>query len=616
MRKITLFCAFLLVTAFVQAQLPALERVEPSNWWVGMKNPRLQLLVHGDHIANRKVSLRWPGVHLQQIHSVQNPNYLFLDLSIDAGTKAGVFPIHFTSADGKDISYSYALKTRNHSTGRAQGVTSCDLVYLIMPDRFSNGDPSNDKVPGMRDMSLNRDSMYQRHGGDLQGIIDHLDYLKDLGVTAVWCTPEIVNDMPRASYHGYAVTDHYRIDPRYGTNELYKKFVDSCHAMGLKVIKDVVHNHSGSDHWILLDPPMKDWVHEWPSYTQTTYKDQTVMDPYGAPSDRKKMLDGWFVRSMPDMNESNPYVQHYLTQNHIWWVEYAGIDGLRLDTYPYNDPVYMSQWAKDIQAEFPHLSIFGETLVANTINQAFFTQGNTVHRGLDTHLPGITDVQVKESIYESLNGDFGWSSGVNRLYTTLADDFVYEDATRNLIFLDNHDMSRFFSMVKEDLGKFKSGIALLLTLRGIPQIYYGTEILMKNFSNPDGKVREDFPGGWKGDRANKFIESGRSATENEAFNWIRTLARYRRSNAVLQTGRLMQYVPENGIYVYFRYNAEKTVMVTFNSTKKDAHVRTARFEERMKDLHTAMDVMTGERLPAVDDISVPPGAVRILELHP
>lgn len=616
MRHKLLFLLLTLLTATrLTAQLPSIERIEPMNWWVGMKNPKLQLIVHGNNISQRNAALNYPGVKLIKVNKVENPNYLFLDLEISSTAKPGSFPITFSSKNEKPVSYKYELKARDKSSGRVQGVTSKDVIYLIMPDRFANGDKENDVVKGMQETTLNRDSMYYRHGGDIQGIINNLGYLKDLGITTIWCTPEIENDEPHASYHGYAVTDHYKIDPRYGTNELYKSYVQKCHSMGLKVIKDVVHNHIGSEHWIMKDMPMKDWVHQWPEYTQTTYKDQTIMDPYAAAADKKLMQDGWFDRHMPDLNQNNPYVQNYFTQNHIWWIEYAGIDGLRLDTYPYNDLAYMSDWARKIQAEFPKLSIFGETLVGSVVNQAFFTGGNTISQKINTHLPGVTDVQVKDGIYETLNGTFGWSSGVNRLYSVLANDFVYQDAWRNCIFLDNHDMSRFYSMVGENFDKFKSGMAMLLTTRGIPQIYYGTEVLMKNFSNPDGLVREDFKGGWSEDKVNKFTEKGRTSKENEAFNFVRRLARYRRDNPVLQTGRLMQYVPEKGIYVYFRYNNDKTVMVIVNSNDIEESVSTGRFSERMKGFTKAVNVITDAALSSLDNIQVPGTATLVLELR-
>ncbi|MNL06259.1 Cyclomaltodextrinase [compost metagenome] len=472
-------------------------------------------------------------------------------------------------------------------------------------------------VKGMGETMLNRDSMYYRHGGDLQGLINKLDYLKDLGVTAIWITPEIENDMPEASYHGYAATDHYQIDPRYGTLALYKTFVDKAHEKGLKIVKDIVHNHMGTGHWLYTDMPMKDWVNQWPVYTQTSYRDEPVMDTHASEADKKKMLDGWFVPTMPDFNQRNPFVQNYITQNNIWWIEYAGIDGLRLDTYPYNDPDYMKDWIQKIKAEFPALSVFGETLVNSVAAQAYFTGGNTVNRGFDTELPGITDAVLKNAVYEALNGHTGWTDGIFRLYSTIAQDFLYQDASRNVIFLDNHDMSRLYSMVNESMNKFKSGIALLFTMRGIPQLYYGTEILMKNHYNPPGLVRMDFPGGWLGDKQDKFTAAGRTAQENEAFNFVKTLARYRKESRALQTGRMMQYVPENGMYTYFRYLPEggKQVMVIVNAEDKTKELSTARFVERMANVSTATNVITAQKLDDLKIITVPAKTTLVLELN-
>lgn len=609
---VSLSLMLLAVTAF--AQMPALERVEPMFWWVGMKNPKLQLIVHGNKIAERAVKFTYPGVKLVKVNKVENPNYLFLDLEISLSTHPGAFNILFSKAGVADLQYKYELKTRDHSPNRAQGVTNKDLIYLLMPDRFSNGDPSNDSKPGMLETAVNRDSIYYRHGGDIQGLMNHLDYLKDLGVTTIWMTPEIENDEPRASYHGYAVTNHYLTDPRFGTNELYKAYVEKCHAMGLKVIKDLVHNHAGTEGYTIKDMPMKSWVHQWPKYTKSNFRDAAVEDPHGSAADKKQMLDGWFDRRMADMNESNPYVQNYLTQNHIWWVEYAGVDGFRLDTYPYNDAAYMADWAKKVKAEFPHLSIFGETLVWSVANQAFFTQGNTVNRGFDTHLPGITDSQMKDAIAEALNGKEGWTDGVNRLYAVVAQDFMYQDATRNVVFLDNHDMSRFYSVVNEDFTKFKSGMAMLLTMRGIPQMYYGDEILMRNNSNPDGLVRLDFPGGWPGDKANKFTTGGRTSQENEAFNYVRTLANYRKNTTALQTGKLMQYIPQRGIYVYFRYDTKKTVMIIYNSNETQNELNTPRFSERMTDFTGAINIITHELVDIHNVIKIPAKTTLVLEL--
>jgi glycosidase len=613
--KISFIAFFLCISGSLLAQqIPALERVEPMNWWVGMKNPKLQLIVHGNHIADRSVKLSYTGVKLVKVNKVENPNYLFLDLDISSATRPGTFTIAFKKSGDKDLTYKYELKQRDHSPGRAQGVTNKDLIYLIMPDRFSNGDPTNDSVAGMAQMKVDRSQMYERHGGDIQGVMNHLDYLKDLGITTIWLTPEITNDMPHASYHGYAVTDHYYVDPRFGSNKLYKEFVDKCHSMGLKVIKDLVHNHTGTNDYFIKDMPMKSWVHQWPTYTNSNFRDAAVMDPHGSAIDKKIMLDGWFDHSMADMNENNPYVENYLTQNHIWWVEYSGVDGFRLDTYPYNDADYMADWAKKVRAEFPHLSIYGETLVWSVANQAFFTEGNTVNRGFDTHLPGVTDSQVKDALAEALNGNPGWTDGVNRLYLVLAQDFLYKDATKNVVFLDNHDMNRFYSVVGEDFNKYKAGMALLLTMRGIPQMYYGDEILMSGYSNPDGLVRSDFPGGWAGDKVNKFTSDGRTAKENEAFNYVRTLAHYRNSTTALQTGKMTQYIPQKGIYVYFRYDAAKTVMIAYNSDTAKQTLKTDRFNERTAGFTSAINVESKEVLNSIQSIEIPGKTTLVLEL--
>jgi len=612
--RISIVVSFVFLTGHLFAQIPSLERVEPSFWWVGMKNPKLQLIVHGNNIAARAVKLSYPGVKLVKINKVENPNYLFLDLEISATAKAGTFNIAFTKAGEKELAYKYVLNQRDHSPNRAQGITSKDLIYLLMPDRFSNGDPTNDVVNGMRETGLHRDSMYSRHGGDIQGLMNHLDYLKELGVTTVWMTPEVENDEPHASYHGYAVTDHYKTDPRYGTNALYKAYVEKCHSMGLKVIKDLVHNHAGTEGWTITDIPMKSWVHQWPTYTNSNFRYGAILDANAPAKDRRQMLDGWFDRRMADMNESNPYVQNYLTQNHIWWIEYAGVDGFRLDTYPYNEPAYMADWAKKVKAEYPRFSIFGEVLDKQVATQAYFTQGNTINRGFDTHLPGVTDASLKDAINEALNDKESWDGGVSRLYITLSQDFMYQDPLRNCIFLDNHDMSRFFSVIKEDFNKYKAGMAILLTMRGIPQLYYGDEILMKGESNPDGLVRSDFSGGWPGDKSDKFTAAGRTERENEAFNYVKTLANYRKNTPALQTGKLMQYIPQKGIYVYFRYDAAKTIMIAYNSTDKTETLATGRFNQRTAGFKSGVNIVSGEALPSIENLTIPGKTTLVIEL--
>jgi glycosidase len=604
----------LLITSSAVAQMPALERIEPANWWVGMKNTKLQLIVHGNQIAARNVTINYPGVTLLKTNKVENPNYLFLDLEISPATQPGTFPIRFEKKGAKAIISNYELKARNVKQVKAQGVNTKDLVYLIMPDRFANGDNTNDIVKGMTETTLNRDSMYHRHGGDIQGIINNLDYLQDLGVTALWINPLLTNDQPKTSYHGYANTENYRIDPRYGTNELYKKLIDEMHKRGMKMVKDLVHNHVGSRHWTVLDLPSKDWLNQWPTFTRTTYREQTHFDPYASAADKKQMVKGWFDFHMPDPNQQNPYVRNYITQSHIWWVEYAGVDAFRLDTYAYNDLDYMAEWAKAIKAEYPNLNSFGETWVQGVPSQTYFTEGNVVNQGFDSGLDGVTDFQALWAVNEALNGKFGWTDGVVRLYNTLAYDYQYKDATKNVVFLDNHDLNRFYSVVNEDFSKYKSGIAWVLTTRGIPQFYYGNEILMTGTTTPDGKVRLDFKGGWPEDKVNKFTAAGRTEKENEAFNYVRKLATYRKNNEVLQTGKMMQFVPQDGVYVYFRYNADKTVMMLMNGEEKEVTVSTARFAERTSGYTQAVNVATDEVLADMSQIKIPAKTTLVLEL--
>lgn len=601
------------VSFSIEAQAQSIDRVEPSNWWIGMHHNNIQLIVHGKDIASYSPTIKYKGVTIDQVHKVENPNYLFVDITIATTAKAGTFPIEFKSTGKETLTYSYELKERNKGI-KAQGVTNKDFIYLLMPDRFSNGDPANDKVVGLLDQSLSRDTLTSRHGGDLQGVMNHLDYLQQLGITSLWMTPALENNEPRTSYHGYANTENYKMDPRYGSNEQFKTLTDSLHHRGMKMVMDVVPNHFGSEHWTVVDMPMKDWVHQWPTYTNSNFRDQVDFDPYAADVDKKQMVNGWFDKHMPDMNESNPYLQKYITQSNIWWIEYAGVDGFRIDTYPYNDPQFMADWAKAILTEYPSFTMFGETYVHGAVNQAAFAEGDMIHRGIDTRLQGVTDFQSLWAITDAMTKGFGWDDGIMKVYSNLSKDFIYKDPTRNVVFLDNHDLSRFYSVVGQNQDKLKSALAWLLTTRGIPQMYYGTEILMKGFSNPDGYVREDFPGGWNGDKENKFTAQGRSQSENELYNYIAKLANYRKNNPVLQNGKLMQYIPQDGAYVYFRYNDNKTVMVIMNTNDKEWTVNTTRFQQRMDKYQTAQNVISDEMISDIKNIKIPSFTTLVLEL--
>ena len=582
------------ITAFSQTKEYACF---PLNWWVGMKDPKLQLMLHGDGIANAKggFTINYPGVKIIKVNKVENTNYVFLDLFISPAAKPGVVEIN-VNRENSPFTFNFELKARRTGNGKtfAQGVNTRDFIYLIMPDRFSNGDETNDKVAGMRDQSLNRDTVFNRHGGDLQGVKNQLDYLNKLGVTTVWLNPVLENDMPDRTEHGYAFTDHYKIDPRLGGDKAYRNLIDAIHSKGMKIIQDAVYNHVGLYHFTVQDLPMKDWLHQWPAYTNTTYKDQTLFDPYASKKDKKQMVDGWFTPQMPDLNQNNLYVANFLIQHAIWTVENFGIDGWRIDTYAYNDLEFMNRCNMALMNEYPKLTLFGETWVHGVPNQSYFVENN-YNIPYKSNLQAATDFQTLWGITDAMTKDFGWTDGVNKLYTALAQDFVYKDPTRNVIFLDNHDMARFYSVVGESMDKYKSALSWLLTCRGIPQMYYGDELATTGTTSPnDGYVRLDFPGGWKNDKANKFTIEGRTSADQEIYQHLATLANFRRSSSALTTGKFMQFLPDDGVYVYFRYNNDQTIMVVMNTAKNEKKISINNYSERTGGFTMFKDVITKE----------------------
>lgn len=587
----------------------------PSNWWVGMKWNKVQILVQGEYDGFNKeqVRIQYPGVKILKTTALENGKYLAIDLEISATAKAGDLIIEFLSGGkGHAVQWPLYNKRSGRGTNFAQGVTSADLVYLIMPDRFSNADKTNDHIAGLKDQSLDRSKIYDRHGGDLQGIINHLDYLKNLGVTTLWMTPVLLNDQPERTEHGYAITDHYTVDPRIGGAEKYKALSDALHQRGMKLMQDAVYNHVGSKHLTFLDQPTKDWYHQWPKYTGTSYKDQPVYDPYAAAADKKLMADGWFTPEMPDLNQNNPYVANFLIQHALWSVEMFGVDGWRIDTYIYNDLPFMNRCNKALTDEYPKITLFGETWVHGTAAQAYFAE-NTINTPFKSNLQGVTDFQTLfYGIFPAIKEKFGWTEGVNKLYSTLSNDFLYKDANRNCIFLDNHDLTRIYTEFGEDAEKVKMGLAWLLTTRGIPQIYYGTEILMKGEKNPDGYLRLDFPGGWEGDAKNAFTGQGLSEQEKSMQEYVKTLANFRKNSSAITKGKLMQYVPDDGLYVYFRYDANQTVMCVMNTSEKDKTVDFDKFAERTNGFKKAKNIINGASLSS--GFQIPAKGMWVLEL--
>lgn len=601
---ISFFAFFFFLTGYTQS---AIYNCYPANWWVNMKNPKLQIMIHGQGIGNGEAyTINYPGVKLEKVNKAENSNYVFLDVNIAPSAKPGVIKIKVKEKESSfDIDFELKKRRVGNGITFAQGVTSKDFIYLIMPDRFSNGDTTNDRVAGMRDQSLNRDSLYYRHGGDLKGIENHLDYLKTLGVTTLWLNPVIENDMLNRTEHGYAFTNHYKIDPRIGGEKAYQQLIDDAHSRNMKIIQDAVYNHVGSYHFTVLDLPMKDWLHQWPQYTNTTYKDQVLFDPYASEVEKKKMSDGWFVPSMPDLNQKNLYVANFLIEHAIWTVEEFGIDGWRIDTYAYNDLDFMNRCNKALMDEYPHLTMFGETWVHGVINQSYFVQNN-YNIPYKSNLQAPTDFQTLWAITDAMTKDFGWTDGINEMYTTLAQDFVYKDPMRNVIFLDNHDLSRFYSVVGEDEVKYKAALAWLFTCRGIPQLYYGDEIGMTGFTSPnDGFVRNDFPGGWSTDSLNKFSIAGRTAKEESIWRYIAKIANFRKNSSAITSGKMMQFAPKKGEYVFFRYDSTQTIMTVLNTAKEKLTISMADYSERTKGFTKKKNIITGEITPLLDFSMMP-----------
>lgn len=578
-----------------------------------MPEEELQLMVFGVTGSTKVFVSEGSEVQILGQQRADNEQYVFLDIKIPASYSKNSFEITFND-NGVEVTVDYPLFERDDSPNIHRGLTTEDLIYLIFPDRFANGNPDNDINPTLTDTRVIRDSLKTRHGGDIQGIRDKLFHFRDLGATAIWINPLLTNDQPWESYHGYAATNHYEIDPRFGTLQEYIDLVKECHQSGIKVIKDIVFNHVGANHHLIKNLPSKDWIHHWDGFQRTSYRAPTLMDPYASESDKKIMTDGWFDYHMPDLNQQNELLANFLIYNSIWWIEMTGIDAYRIDTYAYSDEGFMARWAKVIKSYYPTFNFFGETWVHGTPVQAHFTQNNKMNGSFNTELPAVTDFQLYYAINDALTKKQEWTDGVAKLYYTMAKDFVYEDPNRNVVFLDNHDLSRFYSMVGEDFEKWKMGIGWLLTTRGIPMLYYGTEILMTGYTDPDAKVRRDYPGGWKSDTTDKFTKEGRGELENKAFDYIQKLAKFRRKSSAITKGKTVQFVPEEGVYVYFRYTDAETVMVIMNTSDKNQNLDVKRYAESIKKSTSATDVVTDKDVE-LEDFTSRAKSISILKLN-
>lgn len=614
-RRLLLFMWFaMLGSQYAFAQEINVSRVEPLNWWAGMNSPDLQLMVYGRNISAADVKVDYPGVQLISVSKVQNPNYLFVDLKLGRDVKPGIFDIVFENGGKVVASWNYELKAREEGSADREGFGTSDVICLITPDRFVNGNPQNDWVEGMKEKP-DRGNRDGRHGGDIRGIINSLDYLQGMGFTAVWLNPVLENNMTRVSYHGYSTTDFYQVDPRYGSNEEYRELNDELDRRGMKLIMDMIFNHAGSEHWWMDDLPMPDWINNYPEYTITTHQRTVNQDPHVSEADFRAMIDGWFVPSMPDLNQRNPFMSKYLIQNSIWWIEYVGIEGIRQDTWPYPDKDMMAEWAERVLEEYPGFNIVGEEWSLNPAIVSYWQNGQVNHDGYHCPLPSLMDFPLQDAVSKGLTEEEGWGTGLIRIYEMLANDFLYPDPGSLVVFPDNHDMSRFYMQVGEDVGLLKMGLAFFLTTRGVPQLYYGTEVLMTHPGDSHGDIRSDFPGGWDGDSINAFTGEGLSAAQKDMQEYVRTLQQWRKNKEVIHYGKLMHFVPENGMYAYFRYNDKETVMVVLNKNDKDTRLPTGRFVEIMGDYTSGRDVVSAEQLNDLTEITVPAKSAMIIELR-
>lgn len=579
------------------ARAMEIKKVAPSFWWAGMKNPELQILLYGEDLALSDVSVSGEGIYLKEVVRQDNPNYLLLYLDLSEA-KGQTFQILLKNGK-KKLQVPYELKSRMQRGEDVKGFTSEDVLYLIMPDRFANGNSNNDVVDEMREKKVDRTDSFARHGGDIQGISNHLDYIADLGVTAIWLNPTQENDMESGSYHGYAITDYYQIDKRFGSNEDFCALVEKAHEKNLKVVMDMIFNHCGSENYLFKDKPSKEWFNYHSNYVQTSFKTASVMDIHASAFEKKIATDGWFTSVMPDFNQRNRHVVRYLIQSSIWWIEYAGINGIRQDTHPYADFDFMSQWCKEVLDEYPYFNIVGETWLNSNVLVSYWQKDSKLAAPLNSNLPTVMDFPLQALINQAFDEETGeWGGGLYKLYDYQTQDLVYANPMNLLTFLDNHDTSRFAQTdeMAKNLKRYKQAMVFLLTTRGIPQIYYGTEILMTGDKGKgDGDLRKDFPGGWQGDTRNCFAKNGRTALENEAFEFTRQLLNWRKGNQVIGKGSLKHYSIQNGVYVYQREFNGKSVVIIMNGTDDSKELDLAPYQEILP-RENALDVLTGKNV--------------------
>ena len=611
-----LLACILLGTASLaaHAQSPAIAHMEPPFWWAGMHDQKLQLMVHGERIADLEPSLTYPGVRIAMVSRVQSRNYLFIDLVLDPKVRPGDIEIAFKGGE-RSASYTYRLLPRAPGSRERQGFGSKDAIYQVMPDRFANGDPSNDSVQGMPD-KLDRKGGLGRHGGDIKGMIDNLGYIKDMGFTQLWPTPLIENNSPAFSYHGYAATDLYKIDPRYGNNQDFVRLSQEAGKQGIGIIQDVVLSHIGSHHWWMKDLPTSDWINYGNQFVATHHAHTAVQDPYASKEDADNFTRGWFVKSMPDLNQSNPLVANYLIQNNIWWIEYAGLSGLRIDTFGYSDPAFLTDYTRRLTQEYPNINLVGEEWNTKVPVVARWQRGKVNFDGYRSYVPSLMDFPVAEAMRNALADSKG-GNVFNEVYETLSLDYLYPEPGNLVLFPDNHDMSRIYSVVGENFDKYRMSMVFTMTAPRIPQFYTGDEILFTSATKErdDATYRTPFPGGWAGDKVNAFKGTGLTSKQRMAQDFVRKLANWRKGQPVIHNGKMMHYAPRDNTWVYFRYDDKKKVMVAFNNNRKEMTLDTARFAEMLEGVAAGTDALTGTRYELRDKLRLPAGAALVLELE-
>lgn len=611
----SLFLILLFLTPNSQAQ--EVKIIDPPFWWANMPVTELQIQLYGEELGHYRATVNYDGVEIKRQIAVDSPNYLFLYLDISSKTEAGKMEIVLTKGK-KTLKVPYELLEREPSSGRYQGFDSKDVIYLMMPDRFANGNPENDSIEGMLE-SADRSNPQRRQGGDIQGVIDHLDYIKELGMSTIWFTPLFENDMSAkyGAYHGYAATDLYKVDRRFGSNKEYKSMIETVHENGMKVIMDMIHNHIGDNHWWMKDLPTKDWVHDFEKNGQTNFRGSVASDPYASNFDSHKLVDGWFVPEMPDLNQDNELLTDYLIQNTLWWIEYTGVDGIRMDTYVYPDKTYMARWSKEVLDAYPGFNIVGEAWVNTVAGEAYWQDDKEgVDDGYDSELPSLTDFQFAFAVRKAFNENFGWTEGLSQLYYVLSQDFLYSDPMANVTFLDNHDMSRFFEHIGKREAEFKMALAWLMTTRGTPQIYYGTELMMahENRGGDDEAWRQTMPGGFPNDDRSVFTKEGRTETENRIFEYTKKLVHWRNSSPAIHTGKLVHFIPADDIYIYFRVHDEQTVMVVMNNNNEDKVIDRSRLAEILDRFSTGNNVLSSKTINLSQNFAVNAKTTSIWEL--